>query len=81
MLQRYAAVYHILGFIICVIVIAIDMTDECKAVVAALLPTLGGVDMPFLPGFAVNTSTSSEAVMQPMLLLTCPTLCIRAMMT
>ncbi len=36
------------------------MVDECKAAVAALMPTLGGVDMSFLPAFAVNTPTSSD---------------------
>ncbi len=38
----------------------IDMTDKCKATVAALLPTLGGVDMSFLLGVAINVPALSS---------------------
>jgi hypothetical protein len=38
-----------------IIRVIVNMTDERKAAVAALLSALAGVVMSFLPGFVVNT--------------------------
>jgi hypothetical protein len=50
---------NIFAAIVGSIIVAIDTTDECKAAVAALLPTLGDVQMSCLPEFAVNKAMSS----------------------
>ncbi len=62
LLWRYAAVDVIkLGcYIIGIIVIRHRLTDKCNATVADLLPTLGEVDMSFLPGVAINMAASSS---------------------
>jgi hypothetical protein len=53
--------YYVEYIILHIISVAIvNMTDECKAAVAALLPTLTGADMSFLPGFVVNAPKSSS---------------------